>query len=301
MSRFKIHRFCAVSALALMAAGAAQAASFHFTYTGATQTGKVAATGIYSLSIAGAAGGMAQYTAQPGGLGALLGGTIELRAGTPFTVLVGGDGQGAYDSGGGGGLSFFDLDSDSVFEAVAGGGGGGSYYGAGAPGLAGTGGGTPYYGGAGGTGGAGGAAASFGDQGAGGAGLLSAGQDSAYSGTGGGLSGAGGWLGGTGAYGGGDGGFGGGAGGTSYAGGGGGGFSGGGGSSGIYGGGGGGGGSYLSTAFSDRMLSSGGATSGAHVTLTFVEPTVIPTPGAFGLMAASLLAMGAVARRRGRG
>lgn len=310
--RLRTYLLGGVSALGLLTSVAAQSATFEFTFTGAVETGRITQPGIYEVSLGGAQGGNYSFGSRTyfdGGIGAAVSGRIYLSRGTEFAVLVGGTGQDslAGRGGGGGGLSYFNIGLDSTIEAVAGGGGGGGYRSAGGNGLAGLDGGDGndayssgpgLYFGYGGTGGQGGQAPVYGTPG-GGAGVFGDGQSGRY------YSGAGGISGGT--WAGGialgyerlrnRGGFGGGGGGGSDGGGGGGGYSGGG--AGDYAGGG-GGGSYLSALFSDTSLTSGGASSGAFVTVDLVEPAIIPIPGALGLMATSMLAIGAVSRRRRR-
>lgn len=122
-----------VSALALLTASESRAATFEFTFTGAVQTGTITQSGTYRLTLGGATGGQYQVggvsAGYYGGVGAALGGTLYLSAGTQFSVLVGGNGESFFDerAGGGGGLSYFNINMDSTIEAVAGGGGGGGY------------------------------------------------------------------------------------------------------------------------------------------------------------------------------
>jgi hypothetical protein len=259
------------------------AATLDFSYTGAIQTGSIAESGIYTLSLGGAFGGSSTDYGYSGGTGALATGTIYLPAGTTFSVLVGGNGQTGEFSGGGGGLSFLDIGSDGVIEAIAGGGGGAGLYEDGGAGLAGPDGGSLYFqgadsqygSGAGGVAGNGGQAGG-GDSGSGGAGILGPGGNSTYdasTSTGGASAPT--WPGGAAGIASGAGGFGGGGGGNKYGGGGAGGYSGGGGGDGYTlfmepggAGGGGGGGSYLSPLLSDRSLTAGGATPGAFVSLS---------------------------------
>ena len=288
------------SALALLAGGPVAASTFDFAFTGAIETGTITQAGTYEVSLGGALGGDSNYLSYFGGYGARVSGTVFLSAGTAFSVLVGGYGRDGYYSGGGGGMSWLDIDNDGTIEAVAGGGGGAGAYGYGGDGRA-----VPVGGNGdglnnGGTGGFGGQAGT-GDSGSGGAGIFGPGASSYYPGSAstGGYS-APTWAGGQGGFYGGDGRFGGGGGGNVYGGGGGGGYSGGGGGDGLYygDGGGGGGGSYLAPIFGDRSLVAGGSTSGAYVSLHLVQP--IPTPGAFALMGTSALAFAAVARSRRR-
>lgn len=313
MRSSKLSLLAGVSALALVTGRATHAASLSFVFTGAVETGTITQSGNYRISLGGGRGGGSTDYEYSGSIGALLSGGTYLSAGSTFAVLVGGDGQTGAFSGGGGGMSFLDIGNDGTFEAVAGGGGGAGLYETGGPGLAGPdggslyyqGAGSPYGSGAGGVAGTGGLAGG-GDSGSGGAGIRQHGQDSRFAGSSstGGAAGPT-WAGGAAGSDSGSGGFGGGGGGNYYGGGGGGGYSGGGGGDGYTlffepggSGGGGGGGSYLSSIFTDRKLTTGGATSGAFVRLDHVPPAPVPTPGAVGLMATSMLAIGAMARRR---
>src|SRR5579875_2044265 len=88
------------SALALMIGGLAGAEATTFNYTGAIQTYLVPHTGDYRFVIDGGAGGL-------GGLGASIGGEINLHGGTLLDIVAAGMGQPSYGSGGGGGSFVF--------------------------------------------------------------------------------------------------------------------------------------------------------------------------------------------------
>ena len=203
-----------------------------YKYTGSAQFVTVAVTGEYDIVAFGAQGG-GTPAGGTGGLGAEIGGDLELTADEKLEIIVGGaGGTSAGNPGGGGGGSFVLANIGGTYTPliVAGGGGGGGGSGAykvvsGGGGLTSRGNGQGGYSGAG---------------GAGGAGVKSNGQSGQQ--TIGGFNRTGNYTGGTGA--GTKGGFGGGgSGNSSYGGGGGGGYSGGFGGNGAHGGGYGGGGS----------------------------------------------------------
>lgn len=119
--------FCGTSAVAIMCASSAYAATFSFGFTGEVESGTIETSGTYELRLRGADGGAAtggfSFDGARGGFGALLIGEVDLFAGDLFSVLVGGAGVSGYDAGGGGGLSYF---SSGTNLAIAGGGGGAS-------------------------------------------------------------------------------------------------------------------------------------------------------------------------------
>jgi len=95
------------------------------------QTWTVPASGEYSITIAGAAGGSNLGLSLPGGSGALLTTVVSLTAGTVLNVVVGQKGTdnpktctATYCGAGGGGGSFVYTSVSNTFIAVAGGGGG---------------------------------------------------------------------------------------------------------------------------------------------------------------------------------
>lgn len=95
------------------------------------QTWTVPASGEYSITIAGAAGGSNLGLSLPGGGGALLTTVVSLTAGTVLNVVVGQKGTdnpntctATYCGAGGGGGSFVYTSVSNTFIAVAGGGGG---------------------------------------------------------------------------------------------------------------------------------------------------------------------------------
>lgn len=136
LKRFSLR--AGVSAFSLLACGAVQAATFSFGHTGTVQTGTVTQAGVCELSPGGARGGEitwdtgSGFVTNFGGIGATVGGRLFLDARTSFSILVGGDGASGTDSGvtylsgGGGGITWFDKNSDGTIEAVAGRDGGAS-------------------------------------------------------------------------------------------------------------------------------------------------------------------------------
>jgi hypothetical protein len=307
-------------AAALACSAAPAQAAKVFSYTGSIASWTVPKTGVYAITTWGAAGG------DPGGLGAEMGGDIELTAGQVLDLVVGGRGVGSVSegaAGGGGGTWVFVAGSSSPL-VVAGGGGGNGWQGGIVPGGPGqtTMSGQPGVGpgaGAGGTGGGGGA----------GAGRTGGGGGGGWSGTGGDSAHSPGFLDATGgggppAFAGGytqgicgdmcglddgthvhvqSGGFGGGGGGGWSGGGGGGGYSGGGGGSptdesgGNAGQGGGGGGSYLAPGFKNLVEMSGVQEGDGLVTISAVA---VPEPATWGLMLIGFGGLGALMRRGAR-
>jgi hypothetical protein len=117
---------------ALLIGGAANAAEV-FGYTGAIQTWVVPATGEYDILGAGAQGGSSEFPeilGTGGGLGAEVGGEIDLTAGEIIQIVVGqvGSGPPAWGSGGGGATWVF-INGAANPLLVAGGGGGQGYIG----------------------------------------------------------------------------------------------------------------------------------------------------------------------------
>jgi PEP-CTERM motif len=282
------------SALAILA-WAAEAAAASYTIPG--QYSFVApVSGEYAIEVFGASGGNSFFPV--GGQGAEVSGDIFLTRGEDLTLFVGGQGVSVGDGGGGGG-SFVFLGAEVL--AVAGGGGGAASDRDGGPGLAGTsgGGGSGFPAGNGGVGGAGGGGGSSltGNNGGGGAGVLSGAAGYGGDGVGGvGVGGLGGKFpnGGGAGDGGGAGGFGGGGGASSGgAGGGGSGFSGGGG--GGFSGGGGGGGSYLSSVFTEQVLTGGVNRGDGSISIA-----IVPEPSTWAMMLAGFAGLGWLASRRGR-
>lgn len=96
-----------------------------FTSTGSPQYYAVPKTGLYTIDIAGAAGGTTTYNGRGGGVGARFQAPVNLRAGENYTIISGGQGRSAYGAGGGGGGSFIYEKTSLAYLAVAGGGGGG--------------------------------------------------------------------------------------------------------------------------------------------------------------------------------
>jgi hypothetical protein len=97
--------------------------STSFDYTGAVQPYSVPFTGTYSLSVAGAQGGIVNQNATAAD-GAVLSGDLSLTAGTTLEVVVGGEGTA---SGGGGGSFVYISGADLPLIAAGGGGGEGEY------------------------------------------------------------------------------------------------------------------------------------------------------------------------------
>lgn len=293
-----------------VAAGQASASIIEYNFTGSLQSYIVPVTGQYDLMAYGAGGGNGNFGANRGGRGAEIGGRFTLTAGTVLTVLVGEQGTSAelsfgYSGGGGGGASAVYITGAASPLVMAGGGGGagpgntassaGGWGRATRNGDAGENAGTS--GGLGGVngfgGGAGGAASEETAGGGGGAGWLGGGGSSGagvYGDGFGGLSGPS-WAGGGGIFY--RGGFGGGGAASDASGGGGGGYSGGGG--GGLGAGGGGGGSFVWSESPNFVLALS-AGSGTLPGNGLVTITLIPTPGATGLLAIGGLA--AMRRRR---
>ena len=313
-----------MAALAAVAAlaSASEANALAFTYTGQIDSFTAAIEGNYQIDASGAQGGGSFF---PGGLGAMVGGTVHLHQGDSLSIVVGGVGGGGGNIAfGGGGASWVYLTSDLDLLLAAGGGGGAGWNGTGGgAGLAGQDGGSASA--AGGTDGSGGNAAS----GGGGAGWLSPGG-----GSGGGyffVAGSGGsslptFQGGktTGCgnftcefipnlpaqfagcppdpvaecYDQVTGGFGGGGGAGWSGGGGGGGYSGGGGGCCDYNGGAGGGGSYVAHNFHDVVARSGVNSSNGFITINLIA---VPEPSTWVLMLMGIGALGAGLRRRRNG
>ena len=215
-----------------------------YSYTGSIVNTTITTAGTYQITVVGASGGNGGISL--GGAGGSVVGNIDLAAGAPLKLVVGGKGSSPLPASGGGGGGSFVLTGTTPL-IVAGGGGGGF----GSAGVAGgasvTGGGGGSSGGTGGGGGGGGisgngASGTSGAYGRGGTGLP------------GGLAGGAGAL----VFGtrfGGNGGFGGGGGGGSAGAGGGGGYT--GGRGGSNGGGGGGGASYAAASVSSVLMTPG--------------------------------------------
>ena len=243
--------------------GNAWAQSVTFGYTGAAQTLRIAITGTYQITVAGAQGGDGGNSRQ-GGAGAVIVGDYDFSAGEVLNLIAGGAGSSStYGGGGGGGGSFvFDQSSNTLVVVAGGGGGAGSNRGGGGGGQVTTSGasGSGAGAGAGGSNGDGGAANPY-DHGGGGGGFLTAGQNSGSFATGGAAYPS--LAGGVARYGE-AGGYGGGGAGTTE-GGGGGGYSGGGGGSGYLSFGGGGGGSYEASGFT--LISATAGSSGNAISV----------------------------------
>ncbi len=281
--------------IAAALAGLVAAATAHatpFSYSGAIETYTVAESGLYAITVIGAAGGTSLY-GNAGGQGAEVSGVFSLSAGTVLSILVGQQGYGGYGAGGGGGS--FVVSGDGSPLAVAGG-GGGAYLNANDAADAGT--------SAAGTGGGASGRA------AGGGGLLGDGAAlyTSYTWFYGapGLAFASGGAGGTGGTSGAQGGFGGGGGGGTYGGGGGGGYIGGDGGA-AYGAGG-GGGSFIDPGALDPLLLAYASTGDGSVTITelaaapLLAPATsadVPEPASLGLFAGAAVLLRAL-RRRGR-
>lgn len=250
-----------------------------FTFTGAIETGTIATTGTYRVTLGGATGGQSRSTL--GGAGGYVLGDINLTAGDSFEVLVGGNGMSG-NYAGGGGLSMFRTGAEI---AIAGGGGGGisSSYGQGGAGGASIGG----------SGQGGSVLGVFG--GAGGGGIYSDGAGYGGSLADGGKSMSNGAAGDAG-YQGGPGGFGGG-GGAGFHGGGGGGFTGG---DGGYYSASTGGSSYLSGGFMNSVFTAGGATNWAFVSLDLLPaaPSQVALPGGMVLFGSALGGFMVMRRRK---
>jgi hypothetical protein len=305
MSRTKRLLLVSASALAMtIATGKADATTFNFGYTGSSVTFTAPTSGFYEIDVFGASGGTGAASPGVGGLGAEVKGEIFLTNQELLTIVVGGLGQNANNtgtffrsiSGGGGGGSF--VTDGATLLAAAGGGGGAGFVGSGGDGLAGTDGGagvSPQGGGQGGTGGNGGTAGNaFLGTGGGGAGFVGAGTEGGDNPGGHGGEPYSSFAGGVGNYGG-NGGFGGGGGAGVYGGGGGGGYSGGGGGGASGGGGGGGGGSFLAGEFTDPVLTAGIRFGNGDVSISSV-----PEPSTWAMMLAGFTGLGAIALRRKR-
>ena len=106
------------SAMALvLGAGAARATVF--SYDGVVQNYVIPTTGEYRVIIAGASGGNSIH--DDGGKGIVLGGDVDLKAGTKLAIVAAGKGGSSGDGGGGGGGSFLYVAGTSVLIAAAGG------------------------------------------------------------------------------------------------------------------------------------------------------------------------------------
>jgi len=91
-----------------------------FSFTGAPVDYTVTATGVYDITAAGAQGGTYSGSNFAGGLGAMVGGDIELNEGDVLEIFVGQMGGSNSDQnaqgGGGGGTFVFDLSGAAVPE-----------------------------------------------------------------------------------------------------------------------------------------------------------------------------------------
>jgi hypothetical protein len=126
--------WAALCAVGMLAFAGQAAAALTFDYTGSIQTWTVDTSGRYQVDLFGAQGGSWGNT--PGGLGAHVGGSVELVQGITYTVVVGGRGtllNGNLSAGGGGGSWVFAA-GDPLPLAVAGGGGGANWFSTGTPG-----------------------------------------------------------------------------------------------------------------------------------------------------------------------
>lgn len=292
-------------------AGVIGTGTTNISYSGQIATETVGQTGLYDIAAYGADGGSTQGGGL-GGLGAAIGGQVELSAGTILDILVGGAGGiGINGLGGGGGGSFVVLAGQTALTplVIAGGGGGGGAGtglngqnggGAAASGVAGAGGAGGYNHGGGGGGFGTGSTNPFGNGGAGGN-YGQNGGSGTVSGTGTGGAGAvfaasngsPGGHGGNGGYGGGGGG--------GWGAGGGGGYIGGAGGSGDLGH---GGVSFLAADVTTLSLSSVfNEFTGGDGLVTFMlvptqPPSDVPEPASLTLLGAGVVALGLVRRRR---
>jgi hypothetical protein len=264
--------------------GARAQVQANFAYSGKLDNFTAPIAGTYRILAFGAQGGNGTppVSAGSGGLGAEIGGDIDLTDGETLTIAVGGAGSSgaAATAGSGGGGSFVVGPNDTPLIIAGGGGGGGVAAVPVAPGT--------LHGGGGGVGPDGGSVFSNkgGTNGSGGSSTGGGGGGGGFLGAGSGFGGAGGGAfpeltGGTGTGGGGAGGFGGGGGAGSSIAGGGGGYSGGAapppfGFEGHPGAG--GGGSF--DASTNPILIGGVQAGNGHIMITLVSPTFAGTPGA---------------------
>ncbi|WP_428493261.1 hypothetical protein [Rhodopila sp.] len=102
-----------------------------FTNTGSIVSYQVQTSGLYDITATGASGGNSggSPTDGVGGLGAVIGGEVQLTAGEVLEIAVGGAGTSATFAGGGGGGSFVveEAGSTTIPLVIAGGGGGGTH------------------------------------------------------------------------------------------------------------------------------------------------------------------------------
>ena len=123
-----------LTTVALLALAAAEPAAhaqvqFNFAYTGKLDNFTAPIAGTYRILAFGAQGGNGTppVSAGSGGLGAEIGGDIDLTDGEALTIAVGGAGSSgaAANAGGGGGGSFVVGPNDTPLVIAGGGGGGG--------------------------------------------------------------------------------------------------------------------------------------------------------------------------------